>query len=88
MLIGSWLPTQGSVRLDGAAISRWNRDQAGLHVGYMSQSVELFAGSVKENIARFKRPKRYVFVDALPKNHYGKVLKTELRARLGVPRQP
>ncbi len=40
-------------------------------------------------IARFKRPKRYVFVDALPKNHYGKVLKTELRARLadeGVPR--
>ena len=34
------------------------------------------------HIARFKRPKRYVFVDALPKNHYGKVLKTELRARL------
>ena len=35
-----------------------------------------------EQIARFKRPKRYVFVDALPKNNYGKVLKTELRARL------
>jgi len=35
-----------------------------------------------ERIARFKRPKRYVFVDALPKNNYGKVLKTELRARL------
>ncbi len=34
------------------------------------------------HIARFKRPKRYVFVDELPKNHYGKVLKTELRARL------
>ncbi len=34
-----------------------------------------------ERIARFKRPKRYVFVDALPKNHYGKVLKTELRER-------
>jgi long-chain acyl-CoA synthetase len=33
-------------------------------------------------IARFKRPKRYVFVSALPKNNYGKVLKTELRARL------
>jgi long-chain acyl-CoA synthetase len=32
-------------------------------------------------IARFKRPKRYVVVDALPKNHYGKVLKTELRQR-------
>jgi long-chain acyl-CoA synthetase len=35
-----------------------------------------------ERIARFKRPKRYVFVDSLPKNNYGKVLKTELRARL------
>ena len=35
-----------------------------------------------ELIARFKRPKRYIFVDALPKNNYGKVLKTELRARL------
>jgi long-chain acyl-CoA synthetase len=35
-----------------------------------------------ENIARFKRPKRYVFVDALPKNAYGKILKTELRKRL------
>jgi long-chain acyl-CoA synthetase len=34
-------------------------------------------------IARFKRPKDYRFVDALPKNSYGKVLKTELRARLG-----
>ena len=35
-----------------------------------------------ERIARFKRPRRYLFVDALPKNHYGKVLKTELRARV------
>jgi long-chain acyl-CoA synthetase len=40
-----------------------------------------------ERIARFKRPKRYVFVEALPKNHYGKVLKTELRARLRTPDQ-
>lgn len=35
-----------------------------------------------EQIARFKRPKHYLFVDALPKNNYGKVLKTELRRRL------
>jgi long-chain acyl-CoA synthetase len=33
------------------------------------------------HMARFKRPKRYAFIDALPKNHYGKVLKTELRTR-------
>ncbi len=38
-----------------------------------------------EHIARFKRPKRYVLVDSLPKNNYGKVLKTELRARLASP---
>lgn len=35
-----------------------------------------------DNLARFKRPKRYEFVDALPKNNYGKVVKTELRERL------
>jgi long-chain acyl-CoA synthetase len=38
------------------------------------------------HIARFKRPKRYVFVDALPKNHYGKVLKTALREQLAAER--
>src|SRR3981189_3178616 len=35
------------------------------------------------SIARFKRPKRYVYLDALPKNNYGKVLKTELRKMMG-----
>jgi acyl-coenzyme A synthetase/AMP-(fatty) acid ligase len=35
-------------------------------------------------IARFKRPKRYVYLDALPKNNYGKVLKTELRKIMGM----
>jgi long-chain acyl-CoA synthetase len=38
-----------------------------------------------EEIARFKRPKRYEWVDSLPKNNYGKVLKTELRQRLARP---
>jgi long-chain acyl-CoA synthetase len=37
------------------------------------------------SIARFKRPKRYVYLDALPKNNYGKVLKTELRVMMGKP---
>ncbi|MGZ9074049.1 MAG: class I adenylate-forming enzyme family protein, partial [Rhodoplanes sp.] len=36
-----------------------------------------------QSLARFKRPKRYVFVEALPKNNYGKILKTELRRMLG-----
>ena len=38
------------------------------------------------HIARFKRPKRYVFIDALPKNNYGKVLKTALREQLAAER--
>ncbi|MFM8557502.1 MAG: class I adenylate-forming enzyme family protein, partial [Betaproteobacteria bacterium] len=38
-----------------------------------------------EHIARFKRPKRYLFIDSLPKNNYGKVLKTALRERLKNP---
>jgi long-chain acyl-CoA synthetase len=37
-----------------------------------------------ELIARFKRPKEYIFIDELPKNNYGKVLKTELRALLAL----
>jgi long-chain acyl-CoA synthetase len=41
----------------------------------------------REHIARFKRPKAYVFVEALPKNNYGKILKTELR-RLLIEQQP
>ncbi|WP_334154546.1 class I adenylate-forming enzyme family protein [Tepidimonas sp.] len=45
-------------------------------------SAEALDAHCLAHIARFKRPKRYVFLDALPKNHYGKVLKTELRARL------
>ena len=39
-----------------------------------------------ERIARFKRPKRYVYVDELPKSSYGKVLKRELRDRLAAMR--
>jgi long-chain acyl-CoA synthetase len=45
---------------------------------------DLDAYCLKE-IARFKRPKRYELVDSLPKNNYGKVLKTELRQRLAQP---
>ena len=45
-------------------------------------SAEALDAHCLAHIARFKRPKRYVFLDAMPKNHYGKVLKTALRARL------
>jgi len=51
-------------------------------VSATSVSAEALDAHCLERIARFKRPKRYLFVDSLPKNSYGKVLKRELRARL------
>jgi len=52
LIIGVWTPTTGAVRLDGAEIAKLDRDHIGPYLGYLPQDVELFPGTVAENIAR------------------------------------
>ena len=53
MLVGLWPAQSGKVRLDGADIHTWDKAQLGAHLGYLPQGVELFEGTLAENIARF-----------------------------------
>jgi ATP-binding cassette subfamily C exporter for protease/lipase len=52
-MVGIWTAKQGSVRLDGAEVSQWSREALGPYLGYLPQDIELFDGTIAENIARF-----------------------------------
>jgi PrtD family type I secretion system ABC transporter len=54
LITGIWRPVNGAVRLDGADVSTWRRDDLGQYIGYLPQDIELFAGTVGENIARLR----------------------------------
>jgi ATP-binding cassette subfamily C protein len=56
LLIGVWQPIRGRVRLDGAALEQWPPETLGASTGYLPQDVELLAGTVAQNIARFASP--------------------------------
>ncbi|MBZ9702499.1 MULTISPECIES: type I secretion system permease/ATPase [unclassified Mesorhizobium] len=52
-IAGIWIPIRGTVRLDGATLDQWTPEEIGKHVGYLPQDVQLFDGTIAENIARF-----------------------------------
>ena len=54
LLVGVWPVRGGAVRLDGMDVFEWDSEQLGKHIGYLPQDVELFDGTVSENIARFQ----------------------------------
>ncbi len=64
LLTGIWPAAQGKVRLDGNDLYQWNKDELGQHVGYLPQSVELFEGSIAENISRFGEPDKQKLSEA------------------------
>lgn len=53
LLVGLWTPQKGAIRLDRASYDQWNRAELGPHIGYVPQEVELFDGTIAENISRF-----------------------------------
>ena len=54
-IVGAWQPLRGKIRLDSASLDQWSPELLGPHIGYLPQGVELFAGTVAQNIARFEQ---------------------------------
>ena len=75
-------PAVAECSVVGRPHAEWGEEVVAFIVRKSSVKTEELDSLCLENIARFKRPREYRFVDALPKNHYGKVLKTALRAEL------
>lgn len=53
-IVGAWATARGKIRIDGAALDQWSTQALGRYIGYLPQDIELFAGTVAENIARFE----------------------------------
>ncbi|QAZ43431.1 type I secretion system permease/ATPase [Mesorhizobium sp. Pch-S] len=69
LIAGIVLPTSGTVRLDGTDVQHWNSEQLGEAMGYLPQDVELFSGSVRDNISRMAKAEDQAVVDAAMLSH-------------------
>ena len=69
LTLGVWKPSSGTVRLDGADVAAWPRERLGPHLGYLPQDVELFGGTVAENIARLGEPDAAEVIRAAKRAH-------------------
>ena len=63
-LLGIWPDTEGDVLLDGTPLKQWSRDAIGPHMGYLPQDIELFDGTIAENIARFEDDQEELVIEA------------------------
>lgn len=69
LIVGVWAPSAGHVRIDGAEIDHWDPRQLGPHMGYLPQDVELFPGTIAENIGRFDTSNREAIIQASQAAH-------------------
>ncbi len=64
VLTGIWPAVSGTVRFDGADLAHWNPEDIGKHIGYLPQDIELFSGTIAENIARFSQCRDEQIIEA------------------------
>lgn len=64
VMLNVWAPFAGEFRLDGTEIRHWNDEELGRHIGFLPQGVELFPGTIAQNIARFTRAGHEAVIDA------------------------
>ncbi len=64
LLVGIWPSMQGKVRLDGNDIYQWDKEELGQYIGYLPQTIELYEGTIAENVARFGDPDEAKVIEA------------------------